>query len=397
MGKRSSHWIATADFETRSAANIKKVGSWKYSLDPTTEALCMAFRLPHWKKGRTGLWHPAFPHVGLEEHGVEDLMELFNWIIEGELVEAHNAWFERGIWRNVMERFHGWPAMGTKQWRCSAAKAAAHALPRKLEHLGPALDLPIRKDEVGHKTMMKMNKPRKPKKAEVTAWQKEHGDAPMPLLWHETLEMLNILFAYCRIDVLAEECASQTIPDLSASETEIYLLDQIINERGFLLDMDAVAVALELIEQETTKLNGELKILTGGSPDKASQRQKMHNWFLDQWVIIEDTKAGSVDEALKRDDLPPKARRGLELLQTLGRSSTAKYEAMHNHACPDGRVRGGLLYHGASTGRWSGSGVQPHNFPRGSVKDIDGAWRVLKTRDSAAIAGFDPKGKKKAA
>lgn len=120
----------------------------------------------------------------------------------------------------------------------------------------------------------------------------------------------------------------------------------------------------------------------------------MHDWFLDQWVVIEDTKAGTVDEALKRDDIPSKVRRGLELLQSLSRSSTAKFEAMRNWAGPDGRVRGGLLYHGASTGRWSGAGVQPHNFPRGTVKDIDGAWRVLKTRNRAAIEAYVPDPKK---
>lgn len=72
------------------------------------------------------------------------------------------------------------------------------------------------------------------------------------------------------------------------------------------------------------------------------------------------------------------ARRALEILQALGRSSTAKYEAMAHHMDPrDWRVRGGLLYHGASTGRWSGSGVQPHNFPKGAIKDMDGTWDAL--------------------
>ena len=51
---------ATIDFETRSACSIKDCGSWRYSLDPTTEVMCLAFRLPHWEEGRTALWHPAF-------------------------------------------------------------------------------------------------------------------------------------------------------------------------------------------------------------------------------------------------------------------------------------------------------------------------------------------------
>jgi DNA polymerase bacteriophage-type len=363
-------------------------------MDPNTQILCLGFRLPNWKKGRTGLWHPAFDYLGLPESGVDDLVDLFNWIIAGERLESHNRWFDYGIWKNIAVPRFGWPDVEPSAWLCSAAKAASHALPRGLDDAAAALGLSVRKDAAGSKTMMKLNKPRKPRKAEVAAWQKVHGNAPMPVLYHESKEMFETLFAYCRQDVLAEEAVSAAIPNLSPAEEELYLLDQTINERGFLLDMEAVSVALELIEQETTRLNGELKILTGGSPDKASQRKKMHDWFLDQWVVIEDTKAGSIDEALKRTDISPRVRRGLELLQALGRSSTAKYEAMRNWACGDGRVRGGLLYHGASTGRWSGAGVQPHNFPRGSVKDIDAAWRVLKSRDRARIEGFNVKGKK---
>lgn len=386
-------WIATVDFETRSACPLKKTGSWKYSEHPTTQILCLAFRLPQWKKGRTALWHPTLLNGELKETGIDDLVELFGWILSGELVEAHNSWFERGIWKNIAVPQLGWPAMAPEQWRCSAAKAAAHALPRHLGDLTAALGLTIRKDAAGSKTMMKMNKPRKPRKAEVAAWQAAHGKAPMPLLYHESVELFETLFAYCRQDVLAEEAASDVVPDLSEAETRMYLLDQTINERGFLLDGEAVSTALELIDTETTRLNDELCELTGGSPDKATKRKKMHDWFLNQWFILEDTKGATVDAALKESGHPPGVRRGLELLQSLSRSSTAKYEAMRYHACHDGRVRGGLLYHGASTGRWSGAGVQPHNFPRGSVKDIAGAWRVLKTRDRAAIEAFDVKAK----
>ena len=384
--------VATIDFESRSACSLKKCGSWKYSEHPSTEPLCLAFRLPNWKTGRTALWHPAFPHLGITESGCDELVELFDWIVQGELIEAHNAWFERGIWANIMVPRYGWPRIGATQWRCSAAKCAAHALPRGLDDAASALGLKERKDAAGGKIMMKMNKPRKPRKAEVEAWQKQHRKKPMPLLWHESQKLFEQLFAYCRQDVLTEEVVSDAVPDLSEDEQRLYTLDQTINERGFLLDMEAVDVALDLIADETSRLNAELKILTGGSPDKATQRKKMHDWFLNQWVILEDTKAGTVDDALKRTDLEPHVRRGLELLQTLSRSSTAKYEACKNWACRDGRVRGGLLYHGASTGRWSGAGVQPHNFPRGTVKDIAGAWTALKTRDRAVIEAFDPKG-----
>jgi len=327
----------------------------------------------------------------MPERGTKDLVELFDWIIKGELVEAHNAWFERGLWQNIAMPRYGWPPIAPQQWRCSAAQAAALALPRGLDDAAAALGVPLRKDAAGAKVMMKLNKPRKPRKAEVEAWTVEQGKAPIPRLWHESVELFEQLFAYCRQDVLVEEAVSHACPNLSESEVQLYLLDQTMNERGFLLDMDAVVVALDLIQQETTRLNGELKVLTGGSPEKATQRKQMHNWFLSQWCILDDTKAGTVDAALQRDNLTPAVRRGLELLQALSRSSTAKFQAMRNWACADGRVRGGLLYHGASTGRWSGAGVQPHNFPRGTVTDIAGAWVALKSRDRSAIEAFNTK------
>ena len=95
----------------------------------------------------------------------------------------------------------------------------------------------------------------------------------------------------------------------------------------------------------------------------------MIEWFATEGVELEDTQAATLDSWAGRPDLSDNARRGMELVRTLGRSSTAKYKKMVDWACPDFKIRGGLLYHGASTGRWSGSGVQPHNFPKGKIKD----------------------------
>jgi DNA polymerase len=394
MTNNKKEWRATLDFESRSACSLRRSGSWKYSLDPTTEILCLAFRLPYWKKDRVALWHPAFPAFKIRESRTDELCELFNWILSGELVEAHNAFFEKGLWTNIAVPKFGWPAVQSQQWRCSAAKAAAHALPRGLDDVAKALGLGLCKDEAGTKVMMKMNKPRKPRKQELADWLLSHTKKQkMPPLYHESRELLEQLWKYCQQDVLVEEAVSNALNDLSPAETDMYLLDQTLNERGFQLDMVGVSTALSLIGSESKRLNGELSTLTGGSPDKATKRTKMQQWFADQWYVLEDTKGPTIDAALKEDNLDPKVRRGLELIQALSRSSTAKYEAMRNWACPDGRVRGGLLYHGASTGRWSGAGVQPHNFPKGKVRDIEGAWAVLKTQNLDTIRAFKYDGK----
>lgn len=430
---------ATIDFETRSACDIGACGSWRYSLDPTTEILCMAFRLPWWEKDRVELWHPAFPHLGMEE-GCSDwdaLADLFAWIEAGGVIEAHNAFFERGIWVNILVP-QGWPVIDFMQWRCSAAKAASHALPRALEDAVLALRLPVEKDVEGHKLMKQMCKPRKPKKADHTAWRRQHDGCvgcngtgkipafkkdgspakkpkrcpacdgkghcngavpPMPRLYAESKEMLERLFAYCKVDVLAEEGVSERLDDLIPDETGNYMMDQVVNERGFMLDTEAVRVALDLVDDACVDMNAELFELTEGQVEKATQRARMMEWFESQGLDLPDTTKETIDGLLESREtlthLPEVVWRGLEIMKAVGRSSTQKYVSMRDWVCPDSRVHGGLLYHGANTGRWSGRGVQPHNFVRGKIADMEKAWEIIKTRDANRITSevTDSKGK----
>lgn len=430
MSGRPNEVVALLDFETRSACSIRLAGSWRYSLDETTEVLCAAFRLPHWPKGKTGLWHPAFDHLGIEEgDDWDELGEFFQWVEDGRLVESHNSWFEAGVWQNICVPRYGWPVLKREQRRCSAAKAASHSLPRALDKVADALNLEVRKDDEGSKVMKKLAKPRNPVKAERDAWGRQHSpcnvcnatgkvdginpetgrkkkipcgkcqgrgwlgafDAlpEMPILYHESRELFERLWAYCRVDILAEEGVSEYLPDLSPDETEMFLLDAAINERGFELDTEAVSVALDLIDSECVELNAELATLTDGKVAKATQRAKMIGWFNERGLAIEDTQADTIDGLLEsrdiRTDIHPDVWRGLELVKTLGKSSTAKFEKMQDWVCPDRRVHGGLLYHGASTGRWTGQGIQPHNFPRGTVADQELLWTVLKSGDPEFI------------
>jgi DNA polymerase len=407
---------ATIDFESRSPCALDDCGTWRYSLDPRTEVLCLAFRLPGWEKGRTSLWHPAFPTLGIAEStNYDELAELFKWIACGKLVEAHNAFFERCIWKNKLSH---WPQIADDQWMCSAAKAAAHALPRNLEKAIDALGLDVRKDSEGHALMKSMVKPRNAVKADWREWRRKHapclwcdgtGKLPdlkkggewkskpvrcgicdgdghtqasvpdMPLLYKESQAEMLRLFEYNRTDVLAEEGLSETLPDLSPSEQRLYVLDQRVNERGFQLDREAVDAALVLIDEECVDLNIELRDITEGAVERATQRKRMMNWFASQGLRIDDTQGSTLDELLEckeelppwvcaTGELPPNVRRAIELMRTLGRSSTAKYVCMRDQMDDtDDRVRGGLLFHGATTGRWTGKGVQPHNFPKAAL------------------------------
>jgi len=379
---------ATIDFETRSVCDLKKHGSWIYSKHPTTQAMCLSYRLPFWPEGKVGRWNMAHPHCGIEE--APPPQDLFDWIEAGGLVEAHNAFFERVIWLNVMVARHGWPEMPPRQWRCSAAKASMCSLPRDLENAVRAMGLPIEKDMEGRKLMLKLCKPRQPRKAEIQAWMEAEGlsgdyrkfktkfvEANDPL-WHEEEADLRRNWVYCDRDVLAEEALSEAVPDLPPQELRLWQIDQDMNERGVRFDLDLAHAALEMAANAKKTLNRELEEMTGISA--ATKRAQVKKWLVDNEDLdLPDTKAETVEWYLKREEMSGRARRVVEILKQVNRTSTRKYQAIIDKTDPDDwRARDLLMYHGAGTGRWTGKGIQVQNLPRGNVKDMDTAAIDIK-------------------
>lgn len=376
----------TIDFETRSACPID-VGAWLYSLHPTTEVMCLAYKIGD---APTKLWHPAYPHLGIK--AAPTPYDLFAAIAEGMLVEAHNRFFEYCIWTHIMVQEFGWPAIPREQWRCSAAKAAYYCLPRALEGAVAALGLPIEKDMEGNKLMKKISKPRKLLKKErsellAQGWTVETLDAKV--FWHESVELFERLWAYCVTDVDAEHAFSEALPDLPPEELRIWQMDQDMNLRGIRCDLALVKQAIRLRDQEIDKLNAELNDITGGEVEKASARASFIEWIKGQGVDLPDTQGKTLDDFLKKKEIKarrPDLHRALWIVREVNRTSTAKYDAMIERADKsDHRLRDLMMYHGAGTGRWSGKGVQPHNFPRGSIKDMDTACWAILTGDRATI------------
>lgn len=354
----------TIDFESRSACDIKKHGAWVYSEHPTTEVLCMAF-----KAG-------GFPNSLTYYSGVMSAFrkEVHKLIAGATTIEAHNAQFEYAIWTNVCVKKYGWPPLPLEKLRCSAAKAAMHSLPRSLEQACLALDLPVQKDMEGYRIMMKMCKPRKPHKGEP----EQNPNDPYGYYWNEDPKDYERLYEYCMKDVEAEEALSNALVDLPEKEQKIWLLDQIINARGIYADLPSAKAMIEMVKEHETKLLKELKQETFGAVKTAKQVEQLRIHLRGLGVDLPDLSAATVKGALQRKDLPNGARRILEIRRSLGRSSSAKYKAIIDRASGDNRVRGALLYHGAGTGRWAGSGIQPQNFPS-RIKVSDGPESMLGT------------------
>jgi DNA polymerase len=138
------------DYETKATANLRKCGVYRYAQHPETDILCMCYAK---NDEKVQLWTPDFMWP-------EDLAE---HIRSGGIIFAHNAQFERLITLHIATPRYGCPPVAMEQWYCTAAMAAAMALPRSLEGVGEALQLPIQKDMAGSRHMLKMTKPRKGK------------------------------------------------------------------------------------------------------------------------------------------------------------------------------------------------------------------------------------------
>ena len=120
------------DFETRSTVDLRSSGVYPYAEHPTTDIICMAYAFGDEPVGVVRFDHGLARETVLGG-GKGGMHRIFDWVLEGKPLRAHNAQFERIMWRDVLGPRYGFPVPTMEQWYCSAAEAAAMALPR---HLG---------------------------------------------------------------------------------------------------------------------------------------------------------------------------------------------------------------------------------------------------------------------
>jgi DNA polymerase len=346
------------DVETRSAVDLKLAGPWVYAQHPSTDLWCACWAIGD---GPVQTWRPGDPPSP----------ELVEHVAAGGPLVAHNAMsFERIIWKCVLAARRGWPEPALEQWHCTGALAAAIALPRSLDEAARALGLPVQKDMAGRRLMLQMARPRL-------------VEPDGRIVWWEVPDKVRRLIAYCRQDVEVERALHQRLRPLSDAEREVFLLDARINERGVAVDLELVEAAEALVVETHAQLDAEMRGLTGGMVEAATQTARLLTWLRARGVEADSVDKPAVAELLDRD-LPDDVRRVLEIRSEAARSSTAKLQAFRARTCRDRRLRDNLLYHGAGTGRWSGKGVQLQNLPRPSVvTDLEAAITAIRQGEQA--------------
>ena len=367
---------AAHDFETGAVVDIKKTGADAYAADEHTHLQCLAYRLP---RQTTKKWLRGEP----------DPTDFLDYIEHGGELSAWNAPFEWAIWhRTIPRQYPHWPRPKPEQMFCTMARALALSLPGSLEKCGEALQVNVQKDKAGYRLMLKLCRP-------TAAWRKNPVGPPQ---WPGTPEEWQRHAQYCAQDVDSEIAIGERIAELSPQERKLWQLDLQINQRGVLLDIPKVKAAITIATAETKRLTTELREITDKAVPAVSNPGKLLTWLHSRHVKLEDSKKRTLNLALSQhpllrkdpetgDVLDPIARRAVEVRREAGKASVAKLRAMLACVNADGRARGLLRYHAATTGRWSGSRIQLQNFPRPTLDEeaIRGVIELMGSPDDADL------------
>jgi len=331
--------IVHIDFETRSRVDIFKAGAGRYCYDPSTRILCTAYAIDDGPvKGQYNGYMP-------EEF--EDL------IADGYVFCAHNAVFEYMVW----DRFWGKPP----RFIDTMAQACMCGLPANLESCANALHLKYKKELKGKFLISKLSKPNK------------EG-----LFFASTEQDRRDFLDYCKTDVEVSREIHRTLPKLSAEEQELYHLTEKINTRGLCIDIELAEKAMLIADQLKIRYNARLVELSNKTLYSLGQVQRILAFLNARGLGLSSLDKDSITEALLTCE-DPIAREVMDLRLKYSKSSVSKYDRALSGISPDGRFRSYLIYHGASTGRWTSKALQLHNLPRsrGTV-NTNTAIKIIK-------------------
>lgn len=353
------------DFETFSEADLKKVGSYAYAEHPSTEVLICTYAFDD---EPVQVWDCT---DGSDMPG--DLHRALRRLVKPnsriKMVWHNGSMFDRLIMK------HCWgfdiPVSNTIDTMIWAFR---HALPGSLDALCEVLGVSANnaKDKRGKALIQRFSKPT-PKNYKIRRYTAEtHPDE-----WA-------LFIKYAVSDITAMREVFHKLPRWGNSEFEdrVLELDQLINDRGFKVDVALAEAAIEAVEKHKAQLQEEAQRKYGGSLTgndflpilrELAPAHRIHN-----------AQKSTLNDLLADDDLPDDARTIIEM--RLGAASTAstKYNPLLLGRSSDDRRRGCIQYGGAKrTLRFAGKGFQPQNLARGYYHDEEldkGISALLKGR-----------------
>lgn len=337
------------DTETFSGVDLKKVGAYAYAEHPTTEIMICTYAID---EGRVQTWDctesPTMPR---------ELRKALRHVSrkKAKIVMANGLLFDRLVIREK------WGIdLPVSQIEDTMIMAFRHALPGSLDMQCQVLgvDAEHAKDKAGKALIKRFCKPT-PKTYKIRRYTRETH----PEEWAKFLR-------YAALDIIAMREVYWRIPDWgnTPKEDEILLIDQLINDRGFYVDVDLANAAIKAVQAHKEELKEEAWERFGGKLTGNDFLPILRD--IAPAFTIHNAQKSTLNDLLEDPDFPDEGKALIEM--RLGASSTAstKYNPLVNGLSADGRRRGCLQYGGAKrTLRWAGKGFQPQNLARGEYSD----------------------------
>lgn len=348
------------DIETFSDIDLIKCGVYKYADSPAFEILLFAYSIDD---GEINI---------IDLVNGEELPEEIAEAIKSDTVikTAFNAQFERVC----LSKYLGLPEgeyLNPQSWYCTAVQAAELSLPSSLADVGAALGLERQKMTEGKELIKYFCVPCKPTKSNGGRTRNMPKDAP---------DKWTLFKEYCKRDVDVERQIAEKLKKypLSKSEHDLYVLDQRINDRGVLVDLEFARQAVKLNSIQSAVATEQAYTLTGlENPNSVAQ---LKEWLIENGVEIDSLSKKAV--AALADETDGDIQEMLHLRLLMSKTSVKKYEAVMRSVCKDNRVRGMMRFCGASrTGRWSGQILQVQNLPQNHLPDLTLARDIVKDGD----------------
>lgn len=348
--------ILWLDFETKSRCDLKAAGAYNYSMHASTDVLCMSYAFDD-EDVQTWIPGKPFPEAVRNHTGQ---------------IRAHNAAFERLIFWYVLQiNFR------LEQFYCTATQARANCAPGSLEDAGRFAGASMQKDHRGAQLIRLLSIPQ----ADGT--------------FRNDPDLMAEMIRYCEQDVRAMRVISKSMRDLSPDELADYHVNERINDRGILVDVELCKAARRYADAELEAIQQDVRDLTEGVITSV-RSPKMREWVIERvgpeaLKLMETYKDGekkySIDKSVRAnllafddaEQVPPDVREVIQCADDLWASSVAKFVKLEQLADEeDRRVRGAFVFAGgAATGRASSYGAQLHNFPRKCIADAEQARHAM--------------------
>lgn len=361
--------MITIDIETKSDKDISKCGIYAYTDTPYFDILLFAYSID------------GQPVQVVDTANGEEIPEnvLAALADENVVKRAFNCNFERVclskyLRENYPQYFQSYSIdedtvgdfLNPESWHCSMIHARTLGLPSSLAEVGKVLGIEQQKMTDGKALVKFFCVPYDT----IDGVPQFHSPTDYPDKWE-------IFKAYNKRDVEAEleidrKLSRFPVPDFIWQE---FYLDQEINDRGILVDMQLADKAINLDAKAKEELTAEVQKLTGvENPNSVYQ---LLDWLETQGYKSDSLGKTQVLELIKTAKEPVKSV--LQMRLQLSKSSVKKYTAMKNTACSDNRARGMFSFYGASrTGRWAGRNVQLQNLPQNHLPDLSEARELVK-------------------